>query len=123
MTYLEATISEVMRHASIVPLGVPHSTSEDVSFAGYVIPKGAYVIVRLDTALHDPEVWQEPDKFRPERFIGADGKLLRPEGFIPFSTGTCTQWSSSKHIARQVFVLCGEVHLAAVNTTRHKHLT
>lgn len=109
MTYLEATISEVMRHASVVPLGVPHSTSEDVSFAGYVIPKGAYVIVRLDTALHDPEVWQEPDKFHPERFIGADGKLLRREGFIPFSTGTCMQRSSCKYIARQLFVPAGKL--------------
>ena len=108
MTYLEATISEVMRHASIVPLGVPHSTSEDVSFAGYVIPKGAYVIVRLDTALHDPEIWQEPDKFRPERFIGADGKLLRREGFIPFSTGTCTQRSSCNTLQDKFLSLAGK---------------
>ena len=91
MTYLEATISEVLRHASVVPFALPHSTSSDVSFAGYVIPKGAYIIVRLDTALHDPEVWQEPDKFLPERFIGSDGKMVRHDGFIPFSTGRSTQ--------------------------------
>ncbi|KAK7471858.1 hypothetical protein BaRGS_00035517 [Batillaria attramentaria] len=45
------------------------------------------VIPNLDSVLHDPEVWEDPDTFRPERFIGPDGKLIRYEEFIPFSTG------------------------------------
>nr|KAG5689236.1 hypothetical protein BaRGS_014892 [Batillaria attramentaria] len=87
MTYLEATTTEVLRIAPVTPLSVPHATSCDVSFAGYTIPKGTMVIPNLYSVLHDPEVWEDPDTFRPERFIGPDGKLIRHDEFIPFSTG------------------------------------
>ncbi|XP_076462578.1 cytochrome P450 2B4-like [Babylonia areolata] len=88
MVYLEATLNEVLRVSSIAPFAVGHSTPCDVSFRGYVIPRGAVIMPFLDTALHDPEVWGgDPYSFRPERFIDADGKLVRPEEFIPFGVG------------------------------------
>nr|KAG5687492.1 hypothetical protein BaRGS_017084 [Batillaria attramentaria] len=87
MTYLEATTMEVLRIVNIVPLSLPHETACAAGFAGYTIPKGTTVIPNLDSVLHDPEVWEDPDTFRPERFIGPDGKLLRYEEFVPFSTG------------------------------------
>ena len=31
--------------------------------------------------------FDEPDKFRPERFINAEGKVFTPEAFIPFGYG------------------------------------
>ena len=37
--------------------------------------------------MKDPELWDDPEQFRPERFIGSDGKLLLPDHFIPFCTG------------------------------------
>ncbi|KAK7465119.1 hypothetical protein BaRGS_00037698 [Batillaria attramentaria] len=85
MTYLEATEKEILRMANFLSLNVPHGTACDVSFAGYTIPKGATVIPNLDSVLHDPEVWEDPDTFRPERFIGPDGKLIRTCRF--FATG------------------------------------
>ena len=87
MTYLEATISEVLRKGSIAPLSLSHGLSRDVTFRGYVIPKDAIVIPSLHSVLQDPEVWGDPENFRPERFIGPDGKLTRPEEFIPFGIG------------------------------------
>ncbi|XP_025099197.1 cytochrome P450 2U1-like [Pomacea canaliculata] len=87
LLYLEATILEVMRYSSIVPFSVPHSTACDVEFSGYRIPSGTYIIPNLYSVLHAPEIWGDPDNFRPERFIGQDGKLLRFEEFIPFSLG------------------------------------
>ncbi|KAK7503047.1 hypothetical protein BaRGS_00005673, partial [Batillaria attramentaria] len=87
MTYLEATIMEVLRIADIVPMSLPHSTSCDVTLAGYTIPKDAFIMPNLDSVLQDPEVWGDPDKFRPDRFIGPDGKIIRPDEFIPFSVG------------------------------------
>nr|KAG5687490.1 hypothetical protein BaRGS_017082 [Batillaria attramentaria] len=70
MMYLEATTTEVLRIASVAPLSVLHTTSCDVSFAGYTIPKGTTVIPNLDSVLYDSEVWEDPDTFRPEMFIG-----------------------------------------------------
>lgn len=34
-----------------------------------------------------PELWESPEKFMPERFITAQGRILKPEYFLPFSTG------------------------------------
>ncbi|KAL8615082.1 hypothetical protein ACOMHN_009167 [Nucella lapillus] len=87
MTYLEATITEVLRRADIVPFSLLHSSSRDVTFRGYVIPKGAVIMPVLSCALRDPDIWGDPETFRPERFVGPDGKLTRAEEFIPFSTG------------------------------------
>ncbi|KAL8570718.1 hypothetical protein ACOMHN_039153 [Nucella lapillus] len=87
LTYLEATMWEVLRKGDIVPLSLQHATACDVTFRGYVIPKGAMVITSLSSVLQDPEIWGDPEKFRPERFIDSDGKLLRPEELIPFGIG------------------------------------
>ncbi|XP_025097334.1 cytochrome P450 2U1-like isoform X1 [Pomacea canaliculata] len=87
LVYMEAVIMEVLRYGNVVPLNVVHSTPCDVEFGGYTIPKGTVVIPNLDSVMRDPETWGDPDRFRPERFIGEDGKLWRPEELIPFSMG------------------------------------
>ena len=87
MPYMEATISEVLRRASIVPLSVQHGLASDVMFQGYVIPRDAIVLPDLESALYDAEVWGDPENFRPERFIGPDGKAKREDEFVPFSLG------------------------------------
>ncbi|XP_025098451.1 cytochrome P450 2J2-like isoform X2 [Pomacea canaliculata] len=87
LVYMEAVIMEVLRYGNVAPLSLPHTTPCDVEFGGYTIPKGTLVIPNLDSVMRDPETWGDPDRLRPERFIGEDGKLWRPEEFIPFSTG------------------------------------
>lgn len=36
---------------------------------------------------NDPDVWEDPEEFRPSRFLQDDGTLLKPQEFIPFQTG------------------------------------
>ncbi|XP_076471536.1 cytochrome P450 2U1-like isoform X2 [Babylonia areolata] len=87
MTYIEATIHELLRVAEVVPLGIAHAPAREMTFQGYTIPKDAYIIPNLNSVLHDPEVWPQPEVFRPERFIGEDGKLVKVDHFLPFSLG------------------------------------
>ena len=35
----------------------------------------------------DPEVWEQPEEFRPERFLTEEGKLHKPKHFMPFGAG------------------------------------
>lgn len=47
---------------------------------------GTRILLHLYSILHDPELWEDPEEFIPERFI-VDGKLKSPDYFIPFSAG------------------------------------
>ena len=86
---LQATVLEVLRKATIVPLALPHYTTEDSTVAGYHIPKNSTVIVNLWALSHDANHFQEPDAFNPYRFLDEAGQIrldLQPL-FLPFSIG------------------------------------
>ena len=88
MPYTEATIMEALRIANVAPLAVPHSVTDDVVFKGFLIPKDTTIIANLNSIMMDPNIWTDPSKFNPERFLAQDGKTLSiPEEFIPFSLG------------------------------------
>ncbi|XP_052702725.1 cytochrome P450 2C14-like [Crassostrea angulata] len=86
---VEAFILEVQRHANLVPLGLPHAPKEDFHYKGYHLPKGTFMFFALDSVMTDPEIFPEPTKFKPERFLDNDGKCNgeQKERLIPFSTG------------------------------------
>ncbi|PIK57696.1 putative cytochrome P450 2F3-like [Apostichopus japonicus] len=88
LPYTTATLYEVMRFGSILPMSVPHATSKDVEIGGYDIPGDTWVLVNLYSMHYDGKLWDEPQKFKPEHFLDETGKVrLHPEGFLPFSTG------------------------------------
>ncbi|KAH9504912.1 cytochrome P450 2 sub U member 1 [Bulinus truncatus] len=88
MTYLNATILETQRLASIVPIAFPHTCPRDVTVRGYTIPKGSFIMPNLDSVLHYEKIWEhDVMSFRPERFIDQDGQLKNYNELIPFSVG------------------------------------
>ncbi|KAK7480720.1 hypothetical protein BaRGS_00028088 [Batillaria attramentaria] len=86
MTYVEAFIRETLRFWVNAPL-VPHGVAYDTKFKGFFIPQGTLVFPNFESVLHDPAAWGDPENFRPERFIGPDGKLVKPDEFVPFALG------------------------------------
>ncbi|XP_006821776.1 cytochrome P450 2U1-like [Saccoglossus kowalevskii] len=86
LPYTEAVILEVNRISCIAPLAVFHTTTDDVTVGGYLIPKHTMVIPNLWSAHMDPEVWVEPDAFMPERFLH-NGKVVNSDKIVSFSLG------------------------------------
>ncbi|KAJ2918173.1 hypothetical protein MD484_g2276, partial [Candolleomyces efflorescens] len=69
LVYLKALVTELMRWHQVTPLAIPHKTSEDDYYDGYFIPKGTLVLGNAWAVLHDPEVFENPMEFNPERYI------------------------------------------------------
>ena len=89
LPFVEAFIMEVLRKANVAPFGMPRAIlgDSDVIFEGYRIPKDSVVFFNYETALLDPEAFQEPESFKPERFLDKSGHLLKPNELIPFGIG------------------------------------
>ncbi|KAL1130137.1 hypothetical protein AAG570_013075 [Ranatra chinensis] len=88
MPYTEATLLEALRTSSS-PI-VPHVATQDTTIADYDIPKGTVVFLNNFELNTGSLYWEEPERFKPERFICESGQIVKPEHFIPFSTGKRT---------------------------------
>jgi len=74
LPYVDAICKELLRWLPIAPLAVPHRATRDVTYKGYSIPEGSWVIANVWKFLHDPNIYKEPMEFNPDRFMG-----LNPE--------------------------------------------
>lgn len=83
----EAFLAEAQRYLILAPLGVPHKTLEDVSVNEYRIPKDTFVIFDYYSAHNDEAYWEQPDVFRPQRFLDECGQFRRNNYSLPFGLG------------------------------------
>ncbi|XP_078620699.1 cytochrome P450 2U1-like [Branchiostoma floridae x Branchiostoma japonicum] len=88
LPYTEATVMEVQRLRAVIPLGIPHATTQQVQVAGFDIPAGTQVLMNLHSLHLDPVYWPDPDRFDPGRFLDAKGRVIsKLDSFMPFSGG------------------------------------
>ncbi|XP_006813339.2 cytochrome P450 1A1-like [Saccoglossus kowalevskii] len=90
LVYTGAFILELFRHSSVVPFGLPHATTRDTTLEDYFLPKGTVVFFNLWSVNHDPDVWPEPSRFSPERFLTCNGTAIDKEASnktLTFSAG------------------------------------
>nr|XP_043637893.1 cytochrome P450 81Q32-like [Erigeron canadensis] len=86
LPYLHCIVNETLRLYPAGPLLFPRESSEDCVIGGYTIPKGTMLMVNQWAIHHDPNIWTEPERFSPDRFLGLQGSR---DGFhfMPFGSG------------------------------------
>lgn len=89
LPYVEAVLSEILRFSNVAPLGIAHRAIESTTLQQYTIPKDTVMLVSLYSLNMDKAYWIDPENFRPERFLDANGDYLQhAEQFFPFGLGT-----------------------------------
>ncbi|KAL9248548.1 Geraniol 8-hydroxylase-like protein [Drosera capensis] len=88
LPYLQLIIKETLRLHPALPLLLPRKVQVDTQLCGYTVPKNAQVLVNAWAIGRDPRVWEKPDSFEPERFIGSEIDVKGQHfELIPFGAG------------------------------------
>lgn len=75
LPYLKAVVLESLRRHPPGHFVLPHSATEEVELEGHRIPKNASVNIMVADLGWDPNVWEEPMEFKPERFMDCYNNL------------------------------------------------
>lgn len=88
LPYISAIVKEALRLHPAATMLPPRRTREDTKVAGYDIPKDTIVFVSAWAIARDPELWDNPEEFCPERFIGKDIDVKGNDfELLPFGAG------------------------------------
>ncbi|PAV15608.1 cytochrome P450 [Pyrrhoderma noxium] len=74
LPYIDAIFRECFRWQAVTPLGVAHTATEDDEYMGYRIPAGTTIFANIWAVLRDPQLYPDPDKFIPERWLPSSSK-------------------------------------------------
>ncbi|HEV3234159.1 MAG TPA: cytochrome P450 [Candidatus Dormibacteraeota bacterium] len=83
-TYLDAVIKEVLRVRPVVPQ-VGRKLKRPMEFNGTRLPEGVIAVPNIILTHQRPDIYPEPERFRPERFIEKPADTYT---WIPFGGGT-----------------------------------
>ncbi|GJV64294.1 valine N-monooxygenase 1-like protein, partial [Tanacetum coccineum] len=90
LNYIKACVREAFRLHPIAPFNLPHVSSVNTTVAGYFIPKGSHVLLSRSGLGRNPEVWDDPLTFNPDRHINGDNEVVLTDHNLhtfSFSTG------------------------------------
>lgn len=86
MEYLDCVIKESQRLDPPAAM-VNRECREDYNLNGMCIPAGTEVVIPIYALHNDPDAWDEPEKFDPERFRGPTKDTRHTFQFLPFGAG------------------------------------
>ncbi|KAJ1941120.1 hypothetical protein FBU59_003593 [Linderina macrospora] len=103
LPYLQAVIYETMRmRAATNGVWPRDAPPEGIVLHGYYIPHGVTLCGSIGGVHMNPETWDEPTRFDPERFMGPEGEA-RKRLVVAFSTGA--RICPGRHLAMMSMML------------------
>jgi cytochrome P450 len=84
LVLVDAAVKETLRLTPIIPL-VARRVTRPTTIGGYNLPAGAIACASIYLVHHRPDLWPEPTRFDPGRFVG---KKVDPTHYFPFGGGT-----------------------------------
>ncbi|KAI3505781.1 hypothetical protein L1887_28024 [Cichorium endivia] len=88
LSYLNQVIKETLRLHPPGPLLMARESRESCVLGGYDIPKKTKLLINAFAINRDPEYWNDPESFIPERFENNPTSIIGTEyEYIPFGAG------------------------------------
>lgn len=85
--YTKGAVKELLRYRPPV-LMVPYLAKKPFPITPtYTVPKGAMIIPTVYPALRDPEIYENPDHYDPDRYVYGDAEEKGAKNFLVFGTG------------------------------------
>ncbi|KAL0432858.1 UNVERIFIED_CONTAM: cytochrome [Sesamum latifolium] len=108
LSYMRAVINETMRLYPPTPLLLPRETIDKCILDGYEIQPKTIVYVNAWAVARDPEYWEDPHAFLPDRFLNS-GADIKGNDFrvLPFGSG--------RRICPGMYMGLANVELAVAN--------
>ncbi|KAI9507132.1 cytochrome P450 [Russula earlei] len=120
LPYIEAMCKELARWQMVTPMGVPHASTHDDVYRGFFIPKGSiHYLLFVKAVLHNPDLYPDPETFKPERFLNEDG-TFRDDPTIALAFGVGKRICPGRHLVEAtLFVFISSV-LSVFHVTKAK---
>lgn len=89
LPYLDAIVKEVQRWRPVTPTSVPHATTQDDIYNGFLVPKDSTIIPNVQLFTRNEEMYPDPESFNPDRFLATPAPMNPAEFTFGFGRRAC----------------------------------
>lgn len=88
LPYILAIMKETLRLHMVAPFLIPHRPSQTTVVSGFTIPKDSKVFINVWAIHRNPNVWENPLEFDPDRFLDKSYDFNGNDfNYLPFGSG------------------------------------
>jgi phenylacetate 2-hydroxylase len=96
--YVTALYKEILRYYTVIPMCLPRRSIHQIEYQGVTIPAGTLFYMNAFAGDYDPQHFEHPERFDPERYLGD------VEGTPHFAYGAGSRMCAGAHLAnRELF--------------------
>lgn len=111
LPFLRACLDEGLRISPPTSAGLPRRTPpEGAQILGQWIPGNTSVSMTIYATHRDPEIFPDPEEYRPERWMDPEARKRMEPYFIPFSAGARACLGRNITYLEQMVLLASIVH-------------